>query len=135
MNPSILIPVINNGFEINYFVKKRSPNWNDWLSTDDESKDDFTQFENLFRLHQHDSMEILVFLDGECEFFCEGKTYSLKKGDVVVIPPYAVHQAIVKNFDSYERIIIYISEHLLDDFISSSPSMKENMMYQKTQGS
>ena len=80
-------------------------------------------------------MELLVFLEGDCEFFCEGKTYSLEKGDVVIIPPYAVHQATVKNFANYERIIVSISEHLLNDFISSSPSMKENIVYQKTQGS
>lgn len=136
MKQSILIPVINNGFEINYLVKKNlADNCHNWLRTYEGSSDDYTLLENLFRLHRHDIMEILVFLDGECEFFCEGKTYSLKKGDVVVIPPYAVHQAIVKDFDTYERIIINISEHLLDDFISSSPSMKENIVYQKTQGS
>ncbi|WP_438347526.1 AraC family transcriptional regulator [Paenibacillus sp. FA6] len=136
MKQSILIPVIKSGFEINYFIKKNPfHQQNSYFKTDGESWDDFSQLENLFRLHQHDSMEILVFLDGDCEFFCEGKTYSLKKGDVIVIPPYAVHQAIVKNFDSYERIIINFSEHLLDDFISSSPSMKENINYQKTQGS
>jgi len=136
MKQSILIPVINNGFEINYVSKRNlSSNLNHWLKNADESWDDFSQLENLFRLHQHDSMEILIFIDGECDFFCEGKTYSLKKGDVVIVPPYAVHQAIVKNFDSYERVIVTISEQLLDEFISSSPAMKENIVHQKTQGS
>ena len=136
MKQSILIPVLNKGFEINYFVKQNpDDNWRSWLTNDDQPSDNFSQLENLFRLHRHDVMELLVFLEGDCEFFCEGKTYSLKKGDVVVIPPYAVHQATVKNFASYERIIVSISEHLLDDFISSSPSMKENIVYQKTQGS
>lgn len=136
LKQSILIPVVNNGFEINYFVKQNPYyHWQDWLKTKDASWNDLSQLENLFRLHRHDVMELLVFLDGDCEFFCEGKTYSLEKGDVVVIPPYAVHQATVKNFEGYERIIISISEHLLDDFISSSPAMKENIVYQKTQGS
>lgn len=128
MKSSNLIPGITTGFELNYFTKKsQSP---EWQIKNNES----SQFENLFRLHQHDVTEILVFLDGECEFFCEGKSYSLRRGDVVVVPPYAVHQAIVKNFDNYERIILSVSEPLLDDFISSSPSMKENIVYQKTQG-
>ncbi|MCR8657232.1 helix-turn-helix domain-containing protein [Paenibacillus endoradicis] len=133
MKQSLLIPVTNIGFEINYFIKK-NPYYN-WLKSEDISWEDFSQIENLFRLHRHDVMEILVFLEGECEFFCEGKSYSLKKGDVVVIPPYAVHQATVKDFDNYERIIINISEHLLDDFISSSPSMKEHIVQHKTTGS
>ncbi|NIK78771.1 AraC-like DNA-binding protein [Paenibacillus castaneae] len=133
MNPSVLIPVISNGFEINYFGKNNPSH--DWLLENHESSDHFSQVENLFRLHRHDVTEILVFLDGECEFFCEGHTYSLRRGDVVVIPPYAVHQAVVKNFDNYERIIVSVNECLMNDFISSSPTMKENIVYQKTQGS
>ncbi|OMF34660.1 AraC family transcriptional regulator [Paenibacillus sp. FSL H8-0548] len=133
MKQSILIPVLSTGFEMNYFGRNNPSH--DWLMENNESSEHFSQVENLFRLHRHDVMEILVFLDGECEFFCEGHTYSLRRGDVVVIPPYAVHQAVVKNFDNYERIIISISEHLMDDFISSSPALKENMVYQKTQGS
>lgn len=133
MKQSVLIPVIDNGFEINDFSKENHPH--DWANKDHASSVDLTLIENLFRLHRHNVMEILVFLGGDCEFFCEGKTYSLKRGDVVVIPPDAVHQAIVKNFDNYQRIIISVSQHLIDDFISSSPSLKENMMYQKAQGS
>lgn len=128
MKPSNLIPGISTGFELNYFTKKnQSP---EWRITNHES----SEFENLFRLHQHDVTEILIFLDGECEFFCEGKSYSLRRGDVVFVPPYAVHQAIVKNFDNYERIIISVSKVLLDDFVSSSPEMKEDIVYQKMQG-
>lgn len=133
MMPSDLIPVISNGFEINYFNKKNQSH--DWLMTNNESSVQYSQIQNLFRLHRHDVTEILVFLDGEVEFFCEGQTYSLKRGDVVVIPPYAVHQAIVKNFDRYQRIIVSVSEHLMNDFMSSSPSMKENVVNQKKQGS
>lgn len=133
MKQSILIPVINKGFEIHYFSKKNQSH--DWLDKYNESSEKFSQLESLFQLHRHDILEVLVFLDGECEFFCEGKTYSLRRGDVVVIPPYAVHKAIVKSMDNYERIIVSVSEHLMSDFLSSSPSMKENMVYQKTQGS
>lgn len=133
MKQSVLIPVIDNGFEINDFSKENQSH--DWVNKGHTSSVDLTLIENLFRLHRHDVMEILVFLGGDCEFFCEGKTYSLKRGDVVVIPPDAVHQAIVKNFDNYQRIIISVSQHLIDDFISSSPSLKENMIYQKAQGS
>ena len=133
MKQPALIPVINQGFEIYYFSKKNQAY--DWLEKYNESAEKFSQLEPLFRLHRHDVLEILVFLDGECNFFCEGKTYSLKRGDVVVIPPYAVHKAIVKSLDSYERIIVSVSEHLIDDFVSSSPAMKENIVRQKTQSS
>ncbi|EKN62674.1 AraC family transcriptional regulator [Neobacillus bataviensis LMG 21833] len=133
MMQSDLIPVINKGFEIHYFSKKNQPHA--WLKKYNESAEKFSLIESLFQLHRHDVLEVLVFLDGECEFFCEGKTYSLSRGDIVVTPPYAVHKANVKNFDTYERIIVSVSEHLMDDFQSSSPPMKENINYQKTQGS
>ena len=100
-----------------------------------ESAEKLYQLDPLFRLHTHDVMEILVFLGGECEFFCEGKTYTLRRGDVVVVPPYAIHQAKVKNIDHYERIIVNISKRLMADFVSISPSLNENIVYQKTQGS
>ncbi|WP_342506633.1 AraC family transcriptional regulator [Sporosarcina sp. FSL K6-2383] len=133
MKQSDLIPVVNKGFEINYFSKKNHSQG--WFKKFNESSEDFSQWESLFQLHRHDVLEVLVFLNGECKFFCEGKTYSLRRGDVVVIPPYAVHKATVKHMDSYERIIVSVSEQLMDDFLSSSPSMKENIVNQKTQSS
>ncbi|MCM3113170.1 helix-turn-helix domain-containing protein [Lederbergia lenta] len=133
MKQSNLIPVIDKGFEINYLSKKNKSHG--WLKKYNDSDEKFSQLESLFQLHRHDVLEVLVFLDGECEFFCEGKTYFLRSGDVVVIPPYAVHKATVKNMDNYERIIVSVSEHLMDDYLSSSASMQENIVYQKTQSS
>lgn len=67
MKQSILIPVLSTGFEMNYFGRNNPSH--DWLMENNESSEHFSQVENLFRLHRHDVMEILVFLDGECEFF------------------------------------------------------------------
>lgn len=133
MNQSVFIPAKNQDFEIYSFIKNNESY--EWLKKHNESAERFYQTDPLFRLHSHDVMEVLVFLDGECEFFCEGKTYALRRGDVVVIPPYAVHKATVKDFDNYERIVLTVSPHLMSDFESSSPSLKENIIYQKTQGS
>ncbi|HZG70786.1 MAG TPA: AraC family transcriptional regulator [Chondromyces sp.] len=133
MEQSIFMPVMNQDFEIYDFSKDNQSYV--WLKKYNESAEKFSQFDSLFRLHSHDVMEILVFIGGECEFFCEGKTYSLKTGDVVVVPPYAVHKANVKNIDAYERFILTISPQLLDDFSSSSPLLQENIVKQATQDS
>ncbi|RDW20136.1 AraC family transcriptional regulator [Oceanobacillus arenosus] len=133
MKQPILIPVVNQGFEINYLSPDNQ--FNEWHNKFNDSTEMFSQLESLFQLHMHDVLEILVFLEGECEFFCEGKTYHLKRGDVVVIPPYAVHRAIVKDIESYERIIVSISEDLLEDFVSISPAIQENIILHKTQSS
>ncbi|ULT57366.1 AraC family transcriptional regulator [Neobacillus drentensis] len=134
MKQSVFIPVMGKDFEIYYFNKKYHSE--DHLKKYNESAVNFSQLEEtLFRLHSHDVYEFLVFLSGECEFFCEGKNYFLKRGDVVAIPPYAVHEANVKDITQYERIILHISRHIMEDFSSSSPSLKENIVYQKTHGS
>ena len=133
MKSSVFIPVMGKDFEIYYFNKKYQSE--DRLKKYNESAEKFSQLETLFRLHSHDVYEFLVFLGGECEFFCEGKTYFLQRGDIVVIPPYAVHQANVKDINQYERIILTVSGHIMKDFSFSSPTLKENMVSQKTQGS
>ncbi|MBS4210502.1 AraC family transcriptional regulator [Bacillus sp. FJAT-50079] len=133
MKQSVLIPVTNQGFELHYLNNENRPHG--WPNKYNESSENFSQLESLFQLHRHDVLEVLVFINGECDFFCEGKTYSLKRGDVVVIPPYAVHKANIKRIEKYERVIISVSEHLMDDFLMSSPLMKENIVNQKTESS
>ncbi|WP_156289312.1 helix-turn-helix domain-containing protein [Oceanobacillus salinisoli] len=90
--------------------------------------------EPFYQLHSHEVFEIFILVDGECEYFCEGMTYNLKKGDVVVIPPYAVHRVIANSLDQYERFVVTISQHLMNDFEYSSPLLKENTTFQKANG-
>ncbi|RKQ34576.1 AraC family transcriptional regulator [Oceanobacillus halophilus] len=133
MEQSVFMPAKHQDFEI--FDWSQSNPSQHTLKKEYESPEKRAEVEQLFRLHSHDVTEVLVFLSGDCTFFCEGKTYILKRGDIVVIPPYAVHQAKVTDFDSYERIMFTVSTHLMDDYVSISPTMKENIVYQKTQGS
>ncbi|MBM4764983.1 helix-turn-helix domain-containing protein [Bacillus sp. B15-48] len=133
MRESTFMPVMNEDFEIYYWSKHYQSH--DWGRMPKEFLENYSKIEYLFRLHSHDAMEVLVFLGGECEFFCEGQTYSLTKGDVVIIPPYAVHWAKVSDFDNYERIVTTISKSLLGEFLSISPSLNDSLIYHKTQGS
>lgn len=133
MEQSVFIPIINQDFEIYYFGKnKQSPTISNKYN---ESAEQLSQLDAWFALHSHDVYEILVCLNGSCEFFCEGKTYSIEAGDIVVVPPYAVHKATVQDFDRYERIIVAISPTLMEDFMTSNPDMKEHIIQQKTNGS
>ncbi|MEH7237720.1 AraC family transcriptional regulator [Bacillus sp. JJ1562] len=133
MKESTFMPVLNENFEVYYWSKKYQSH--DWGRPPDKSSENYSEIEPLFRLHSHDAMEVLVFLGGECEFFCEGQVYSLTKGDVVIIPQYAVHKAEVSDFDNYERIVSTISKSLLAEFLSISPYMSDRINYHKTQGS
>mgnify|MGYP001397560732 CR=1 FL=1 len=130
MIESVFMPVLNQDFELYYWSKKYQSH-----EFPDRATQNYSEIEPLFRLHSHDAMEILVFLGGKCEFFCEGKTYSLTKGDIVVIPPYAVHRATVEDFANYERIVSTISNTLMNEFLSISPTLKENIDHHQTHGS
>ncbi len=44
-----------------------------------------------FPLHKHDYYEILVYVQGEGAIKVENKTYSVKKGTIVVVPPKMEH--------------------------------------------
>ncbi|THE10360.1 AraC family transcriptional regulator [Bacillus timonensis] len=133
MKESTFMPILDENFEVFYWSKQYQSH--DWGRKPDKTSENYSEIEPLFRLHSHDSMEVLVFLGGKCEFYCEGQMYSLTKGDVVIIPPYAVHKAEVSDFDNYERIVTTISESLLAEFLSISPSMSDSIIYHKTLGS
>ncbi|MDR4885949.1 AraC family transcriptional regulator [Fredinandcohnia sp. QZ13] len=133
MKESTFMPVLNENFEVYYWSKHYQSH--EWGRKPDKTSENYSEIEPLFRLHSHDAMEVLVFLGGECEFFCEGQIYSLTRGDVVIIPPYAVHKTEVSDFDNYERIVTTISESLLAEFLSISPSMSDSIIYHKTLGS
>ncbi|MED4056950.1 AraC family transcriptional regulator [Niallia taxi] len=133
MKESIFMPVMNENFEIHYWTKTYQSSKAGLKP--DESAENYSEIEPLFRLHSHDATEFLIFLGGECEYICEGKTYNLIPGDVVFISPYAVHKANVKDFETYERIVLNISEQLLADYLSVSPAMQESLNQHKATSS
>ena len=43
--------------------------------------------------HQHKEIEIIAMTEGSAVFSVDTQSYLLKKGDILVIPPYALHRA------------------------------------------
>ena len=66
-------------------------------------------------LHNHDGYEILVFLDGDANFYVEKEGKSLEKGEVLCISPYTFHYAEPLEPAYYERIVLSISKELLTE--------------------
>ena len=85
MEQSHFLPILNKDFYISKVIENKQ--FIDWFKKHNKIAQNITNLEPLYQLHSHDFLEILVVLEGECEFFCEGMTYSLSKRDVVVIPP------------------------------------------------
>jgi len=44
-----------------------------------------------FGTHRHESEQVMIVVDGECDEIVEGKLYHLEKGDVIIIPSNTEH--------------------------------------------
>ena len=43
--------------------------------------------------HQHREIELIAMCEGAANFYVDGTLYKIEKGDVLIIPPYAIHRA------------------------------------------
>ncbi len=68
----------------------------------------YTQNDNLIP-HWHEHVELLYFYAGECVVTCNGKTFSVKKGDLIVINSTEIHSYIVEDYIDYACLLIYPS--------------------------
>jgi AraC-like DNA-binding protein len=69
---------------------------------------------NDFTLHNHDDLyEIVLLVEGDCEFHVEGNTYRLKPNDIVFTRPFEMHKMSFVSKCTYDRIIVYIKQDYL----------------------
>lgn len=62
-----------------------------------------------FQLHNHDDIyEIVLLLNGDCEFCVEGNSYRLQPLDVVFTRPFELHHIVCLSERTYDRIILYV---------------------------
>jgi len=66
--------------------------------------------------HNHDFYEIYFLISGSVTYIIEGKSYSLKPWDILIINNKELHKPIIGQGTSYERIVIWINP----DFIRKS---------------
>lgn len=65
-----------------------------------------------FQLHNHpDIYEIVLFMNGDCEFCVEGNTYKLKPFDIVLTRPFEMHHIVCLTDQPYERMIVYVRQN------------------------
>ena len=69
--------------------------------------------------HTHNYYEIYIYLAGSIKLQVEDTLYAVKKGDIIIIPPYTIHKLITSDEPGalpYERIYTYITEACLKSF-------------------
>lgn len=64
-------------------------------------------------VHHHDFFEIYFLLSGEVSFRVEGRTHTLLPGDVLLINPQELHQALIDRDAIYERMVLWIDRSYL----------------------
>lgn len=52
--------------------------------------------------HQHKEIELISFKAGSADFYIDSAHYEVKKGDVVIIPPYAIHRIKIPSNEIVE---------------------------------
>ena len=63
-----------------------------------------------FRKHFHEDMqEVFVIVDGHVEFWCEGESAQLRRGDAVLVDPQEVHQMTNLGEDDAYYVVLGIS--------------------------
>lgn len=77
------------------------------------------------QIHHHDCYEIYFLLDGNVEYWVDGRTYHLQSGDLLLINPMEFHRPVLREENPvYERIVLWINkeylEHLTDDTVGLS---------------
>lgn len=76
--------------------------------------------------HTHNYYEIYVFRSGSVKLSIEDKLYEVQSGDVMVIPPFTIHQLIPMGHNPvYQRIYLYITEACLETMGFSEHSLVE----------
>lgn len=61
--------------------------------------------------HSHDFYEIYFFVDGNVTYYIENESYTLTKGDVLIIPPGKLHRPVIEGSVPYDRYVLWIYSH------------------------
>jgi len=73
--------------------------------------------------HNHEFYEIYFLISGKVTYIIEGKSYTLKAGDILLINNEELHKPIIEKGQIYERIIIWVNP----DFIKRHCTQSSNL--------
>ncbi|MBH1939501.1 helix-turn-helix domain-containing protein [Mobilitalea sibirica] len=69
-----------------------------------------------FAFHYHDFNKIIIFISGNINYTIEGKNYTLKPYDIILVNAGEIHRPSILDNTTYERIIIYVSTQFLKNY-------------------
>ncbi|WP_297133303.1 AraC family transcriptional regulator [Terrisporobacter sp.] len=81
-----------------------------------------------FEYHHHDFNKIIIFIEGDVNYFIEGKSYKLKPWDILFVNNNEIHKPEVNPNVFYERIVIWINPNFTDNFINNFNNVTTNLL-------
>lgn len=67
-------------------------------------------------VHHHDFYEVYYLLDGQVEYWVDGRIIRMETGDLLLINPQELHRPLVgSDGDRYERIVLWIHKDYLEN--------------------
>lgn len=60
------------------------------------------------KYHLNNMCEVYLGITDGVQFIVDGVCYALKPGDIMIIPPFAVHRIVLPDYDWYERFYLVI---------------------------
>ncbi len=66
--------------------------------------------------HFHKVYEIYYLTSGEVQYFIEDTIYTLKEGDIVIIPPNTLHKTLNDRNSTRRRLLVYLDADYLKSF-------------------
>lgn len=80
--------------------------------------------------HKHDFFEIYFFISGDVTYIIEGKSYTLKPWDIILINNKELHKPVINHGVIYERIVIWVNPAFISKM--STPDSDLNMCFEST---
>jgi len=68
-----------------------------------------------FEFHYHDFNKIIVFISGDVTYIIEGKSYTLKPWDILLVGKNDLHLPIINPEKSYERMVFWLNPKFLEE--------------------
>lgn len=66
-------------------------------------------------LHYHDYYELVIFIEGDIHYICDGCVYHPKYGDIILIPPSKFHKSSINcEHTHYKRHVFYLYPSAFD---------------------
>lgn len=72
--------------------------------------------DEIFHLHMHGCIEVLVFLKGDSDFIVEGNIYPLKPYDILIVKSNEMHQIKHRSNAVYERVVMSLTDLFFEEF-------------------